>query len=554
MQSAGFTYGIFRKGDSMKLEDYNDIVQHWMRSVYENRGKDAEQTLKSCNDIINYGVNIGDHYLMGFGYYYRGETYYCLNDGDHFFEAVSKALACLEKAGEWELIAHCYNFLGIWAMNRGNAPVAQDYYLSGLKYCSRYELGQIEVLLYINIGNLNIQCGRYHDAQTYLEHAAEEMKHTERTGDFHIYMLSIYQNLIKALIPQEKTEEIEELFRRIYHEHWNCVDEADHYPVLLAEAIYYHKIGDADRRDHCIQKVQENISQNVAILDMFDDYCEYALMLLEADMDDAFWQLIEIMEPLLRTCNIIKMQLRLISLKIKYYRKHAKSAEYLQASGLYYELSEIMEQETRNMMNNVLNLRRNLEFANRARIEAEQQNRILTERSEMDPLTKIANRFRFNDFSEEIFKKVSAVGQTLTVEILDVDYFKEYNDNYGHQMGDGCLIAVAGVLREMSQKHRAFCARYGGDEFVMIYEGQTYEEAQECARELKEKVLALNLEHLYSKAIPQVTVSQGLCWGMPNKDNRMWDFLHAADDMLYRVKKVSRNNYSVGDLGILNKS
>ena len=532
----------------MQVEEYNDIVQYWINCVLESRGRDAEQTIKCCSDIAAYGTKVGDSRLIGFGYYYMGETYYCLNDGNNFFESVSKALSHLDKAKEWELMARCYNLLGIWAMNRGNAPIAQDYYLNGINYCRKYHLVKMEAQICINMGALNVQCGRYEEAQQYLEQVLEYMKNETEDEDYHVMMVLIYQNLIKCLIPQEKSDRIEGIFRRIYHDHWNMVEAPEKLTVLCTESLYNDHIGDAKKRDQCIELVQGSIPENVAILDMFDDLYDYASMLLVNDKDEEFWHLIEIMEPLTRSCNIIKMQLKLISLKIRYYRKHEKSADYLQAAGLYYELSEIMETETRTMMNNILSLRKNLETANRARKEMEVQNRILLEKSEMDPLTKLANRFRLNDYSEGIFKRVCDVEGSLAVEILDVDYFKEYNDNYGHQAGDNCLVQVAGVLKTMASEHGAFCSRYGGDEFVVIYEDVTKEQVAEYAAELKSKILALHLEHKYSKAVPFVTVSQGLCWGEPKTGNRMWDFLHFADEMLYKVKTITRNNYCVGSL------
>jgi hypothetical protein len=101
------------KGNGMELAEYSEIVQYWGNQVLENRGKNAELTLKFCTDIINYGMKNGDDKLMGFGYYYRGETYYCLNDGNRFIEEISQALSCLNKAEEWELMAKCYNCTGL---------------------------------------------------------------------------------------------------------------------------------------------------------------------------------------------------------------------------------------------------------------------------------------------------------------------------------------------------------------------------------------------------------------------------------------------------------
>lgn len=74
------------------------------------------------------------------------------------------------------------------------------------------------------------------------------------------------------------------------------------------------------------------------------------------------------------------------------------------------------------------------------------------------------------------------------VEILDIDYFKEYNDNYGHQAGDACIMAIADELRKM-QSRDTFCARYGGDEFIIIYEYKTEDEVFSMADSLRERIL-----------------------------------------------------------------
>ena len=240
--------------------------------------------------------------------------------------------------------------------------------------------------------------------------------------------------------------------------------------------------------------------------------------------------------------------MKIISLKMKYYRKNEKNAEFLQAAGLYYELSELMEIETNQMISNVIALRRNLESARQARQKAEQEKVVLQKKSELDALTGMANRFRMNDYSDHVFAEAMADSIPLAVEILDIDYFKEYNDNYGHQQGDKCLEQIAAVIKQIAEENQIFCARYGGDEFVIIYRDVTREQIVAFAAELKRRVMSLQIEHRYSKALPVVTVSQGICWDIPRKGNKMWDFLHSADNMLYRVKKFSRNTYCVGDV------
>ena len=532
----------------MDFTEYNDVVQGWIRQILQNREKNAELTLKYANDIIEYGQKTDDCKLMGIGYYYSGETYYGLNDGQHFFDNMNKALSYLNQAEAWDLMTRCYNYMGIAALNRGNIPIALDYYLNGLHYCHTYHFTAQSIIFNVNLGVLYYECGRYGDSEAALQDAYELMKKEPIREQYDSYMFCIYGNLARALARQGKMDRVREIIRRVHEEHWQGGQILDKVSLCCVEVLYYHRMGMVKERDEKIQMIMEMMPQNLIVLDFFFDFYDCCKVLLEAGKDEAFWHIIAILEPLVRNFNITNLYLKIISLKMKYYRQNHKNAEFLQAAGLYYELSELMEIETNNMVSNVIALRRNLESARMARQKVEQENILLQRKSELDPLTGMANRFRMNDYSDEAFAEALENALPFAVEILDIDYFKEYNDNYGHQQGDKCLEQIAAIIRQLTEENHAFCARYGGDEFVIICENVTREQITAFAAELKRRVMSMQLEHRYSKALPIVTVSQGICWDIPCKGNKMWDFLHAADNMLYRVKNFSRNNYCVGDV------
>ena len=94
------------------------------------------------------------------------------------------------------------------------------------------------------------------------------------------------------------------------------------------------------------------------MLDFFSDYYRCCLVLLETDQDESFWRIIEVIEPQVVNFKIINLHLKVLSLKMKFYRKHNQNAEYLQAAGLYYELSERNEVVTRNMLSSMITLRK----------------------------------------------------------------------------------------------------------------------------------------------------------------------------------------------------
>lgn len=531
----------------MDKQKYNEIVQSWIEIVEENCDKDAELTLKYCNEIIDYGKKTQDHSLVALGYYHEGVVYYVLNEGGHFYEAVTNALSYLSRVEEWELMARCYNFLGIFSVNHGNAAIGLDYYLNAISCCKKAGHEAFASTVKINMGVLNMIYGRYDDAIEVLQQSFDYYSKHPELSRYDDYMICVYENMAKAYLCKGELIEAKCCFENIYNEHGDFIEDEVKVTVWATEALYYHIAGKDEKCDKLIARIHNEISENMPIMDMFDDFYDYCQMLLERDNEEAFWRLVDIMEPMVRSLDITNLILKMLSLKIKFYRKHKQHAEYLQASALYFEFSERASVENKTMMNNVMNLRRSLETANLEKQEIEQKNVMLQEKSETDALTGLSNRFRLNDYSEEVFERAISNGTTLAIEILDIDYFKGYNDHYGHQKGDECIQLVATAVKSM-EEFGAFTTRYGGDEFVLIYEGVTQEEVVECVAELRKRVMDLQIEHSLSKISNMVSISQGVCLDVPVNGNTMEDYLKIADNMLYRVKQRKRNNFCIGNL------
>ena len=127
------------------------------------------------------------------------------------------------------------------------------------------------------------------------------------------------------------------------------------------------------------------------------------------------------------------------------------------------------------------------------------------------------------------------------VELMDIDFFKEYNDHYGHLEGDHCLKAIAAVLEEHQIRGQVFCARYGGDEFMIVYTGMTAEQIRRTAEDILREVRALKMPHECSRCSEYVSISQGVFARIPVENNKEWDFTSRADDLLYKAKKGGRD-------------
>ena len=138
--------------------------------------------------------------------------------------------------------------------------------------------------------------------------------------------------------------------------------------------------------------------------------------------------------------------------------------------------------------------------------------------------------------------------ETCCYLLMDVNKFKKVNDTYGHVTGDEVLRLVAEQLKRTFGNMQAFLARYGGDEFVIIYNGMSAEEVCERAEKLRQDVMALHIERRYAEGSFGVTISQGICHDIPSNGNKNWDFLHVADQALYRVKRRGRNRLCMTDI------
>ena len=108
------------------------------------------------------------------------------------------------------------------------------------------------------------------------------------------------------------------------------------------------------------------------------------------------------------------------------------------------------------------------------------------------------------------------------------------------------MIQIASTLRNLEQYGNIYTARYGGDEFVIIYEKYSQNEVDAFARQLQESVHTLNIEHKYSKVSDRVSVSQGLFHRIPANNNKLWDFLYGADMALYGIKNRTKGSYHIG--------
>ncbi|EQA43436.1 diguanylate cyclase (GGDEF) domain protein [Leptospira broomii serovar Hurstbridge str. 5399] len=162
--------------------------------------------------------------------------------------------------------------------------------------------------------------------------------------------------------------------------------------------------------------------------------------------------------------------------------------------------------------------------------------------SRTDGLSGIWNRRFFDEILDVEWKRASRSGKPISLLLIDIDFFKKFNDTYGHQAGDECIRKVAAVIKETARRAGDFPARYGGEEFAVILPETDSANALVVAENIRTKVMALNIPHLSSVASPNVSISIGVATQRSTKTNgTREELVQKADQALYRSKASGRN-------------
>lgn len=171
----------------------------------------------------------------------------------------------------------------------------------------------------------------------------------------------------------------------------------------------------------------------------------------------------------------------------------------------------------------------------------EETNKILEKMTLRDGLTQIANRRCFDETMQREWQRMQREQQPLSVILSDIDFFKKYNDHYGHQEGDDCLRQVAQALEKTTMRPADTAARYGGEEFAIILPNTNREGARHLGENVLQAIRELNIEHKKSDVNSVVTISLGAATLVPTAETAFNDLIKMADEALYQAKDQGRD-------------
>ncbi|MEN6472067.1 MAG: diguanylate cyclase [Clostridiaceae bacterium] len=524
----------------MDFSQYGDDIQAQLQMVTLLHRSDSKRSRTICESLLVTGEELKDNTLMGFAYYYLAESHFVENEYPLFVSNLLLGLKYQLQPPAPSLLAKSYNMLGINATYAGDISMAMDHYLNSLQYAEQVGAPYALAIANFNIGML------YHDltdmeaAIAFLKKALAGFEASPPTEDRQRNMSLTYSALASCHLEAGDT-----VSALRYFEQQDKKRDKMHGDALITalsfEIKYYHAVGDHPRWNAAVEAMLTTIENAASWLGVFDDLFLLCGFLHKVGYFDQLWRLLCAMKALIFQSDITDMMLKFITYKACYYQGKGLQEEYLSACAEYFALSKRLEKENQVSMKNNIKLREDLEKIKTKQQQMQTENMLLLDKSRRDFLTNLPNREWLNEYAEAAFSRAFQSRTRLAIEILDIDKFKQYNDTLGHMAGDRYLQALSNLLHALIERG-LFCARHGGDEFVIIYENRTDSEVLEIAESLRQDVMTLSLaERDGGDPYPSITVSQGICSSLPMPWERLWDYFHAADQALYRAKSTGRN-------------
>lgn len=484
-----------------------------------------ERHLDLACDLFDMAQERGNEDLKDYASCILGDA--CCQNGDYSqaLYYLSAGLQGLAQTDEYNLACLCYNELGIIFRSECHYITSEEHFINCIELARAQRLYGAEANACTNFASLCNEMASPERALEYNYRAIECCSYMEDGPQKNSLMAGNYAcifNLYVALGKRSNAEDAYAELEKILDKYPECNTFFD---VILTKYHYYRFIGDETR-------TEEALDESLAAFFCCDDYYTYfdeikdliTIMLEVKQYDTLEKMFIRIAEKSFRG-DIANLNLFVSNAKIKMYEALGNKEKQMQCAYDFYMYSQQQSVDNKKAFLTTLRLRSEL-------VQQRTRNLFLSAAAETDPLTGIANRLKLNSVIDELFEMANREGKNLAVEMMDVDYFKQINDTFGHSKGDQLLVGIAHVLKKIVSD-KIFVARYGGDEFIIYYYDMSDEEILEKTKfiqdEMKKVSEKLEIDH--------VTLSQGIVNHIPQPMNRAWDYMNSADYALYYVKQ-----------------
>lgn len=528
----------------MDLSIYSREIQNYIREVKQRREESGIVDYDSCQRILEYARDERSYALFGVGYFYLSEYYREQRNDEELSRCLVNCENSLRNAELFKYLPRVYVMMGDAFDSPYNHQIALSYYYTGIQYAKIYHDPYARVVCDIKIAYIYVRMRRYKEATVHynnaircFEQSEDALLRNEKWLTCMIFCGSCYflfHETQKALELWEQTKEVMSRYPDYIY---------DALGKLVFDMGCEYASGNFDAADALADCLEKKLYQDPDATEFWEIVVLMAEMLVKIGKHDKLLHLYDVISEI-RDDQKNVLCFDLYPFMRECLQKAGEKEAYRQYTQKYLFLYQ------KYLRNNMLVGARILELRDKVnQVELEEKdtreyNLKLETIARYDSMTGLANRGYLHDYLSEKFEEAYLNQTPLGVELMDIDHFKGYNDTYGHLQGDVCLKAVAGVLRE-AEKKNVFAARYGGDEFLIVYSDMTVLEIREVAEKIQNSVRALKFFPGGEEKGVEITVSQGIFVKTPDAMNREWDFNSMADTALYEAKRHGRNRYHI---------
>ncbi len=532
----------------MDANVYRSDVRDKINYIKDHRTAGDSAVLAYCDEILKYGKDQRENALIGFAHYSKGCVYYGTNEVASFFFEMLSACEPLLAANEYADYVRANLLLGTMSAGRGNTPDGLDYFERALEVCKEHNLPDAEWQVHFRLATMYQTLDDFDRALTHYTRTLYYIEGHLQMFDRAVWLAAVYGGIGGCYLKKEESMQALVYLTKLEQE---CKEYLDDSSALLAEcfaARVYAALKDSEKFKTAADAASKHSMEGLPLLDVFSEIYDYLKLLLEKKDRTHFSEILGKTRELAEKTTVRYLQKKLLTLKLRADKEFGDEESLKNDAVEFYELSEAMAREDRMMMKRDIARRHEVQELKSEHRMMEQTNRTLLVKSETDDLTGIYNRYKLNVYGDTAMSRAAKNGTPIAVEIMDIDFFTDYNDHYGRMEGDKALRFVADeVSARVKEFGAVFAARYGGAEFVLIYEGYTDKEVFGIARILRDSIAEKRVEHRYAGGKAKyITVSQGIYWGVPEEETKLWDFLHAADNVRYRLKQKTAGSILVG--------
>lgn len=522
-----------------------DEIQNYIDGIIKERRAKGFFDYHTCQAVLEYAAEVKSDAVSGMGYYYFAEYYWNRREYEETMYCLGECTKCFQAEEMYEFLARSYNLMGIVTNEQGNRIIALNYFYSGLQYAEKKNLFYVQAMLEGNIGKILMCLRRYEEAAVRFTQSITRYEEADETYHRLFHMMNCMLRCGMCYLKLGRTKNAFDMWDKV--ERVRCEYPGKDYSqinILLFEAGCEAEKGRMQRVQECIEGILyclEGLNDISEVRIGLTELAEFMTQTADAGQVDHFFQIAD--SKGLENQPIMEMDL--YACRSAYLLKQGRNEDYLHCTRRYFTNYERDRQNKKQVMARMMELRDRLRTMEQEKERMYVANRRLETIALYDSMTNLANRTYLHEYISAKFEEAHQEKRLFGIELMDIDYFKEFNDTNGHLAGDTCIEAIANVLGKV-ESGNIFCGRYGGDEFMIVYTGMTVDEIRQIAERIQKEVRELKIPHISSGCADIVTVSQGVFVRVPDEQNREWDYSVRADALLYRAKKSGKNCYKIG--------